>query len=319
MPVIDVHSHFVPLGLPEMATRTGDRRWPEMRTTGDLGEIIQDGQRYRSIDSSYWDIDRRVEQLDALGVDVQVLSPLPVMLPFWADGALAGERCAAYNDRLAEACGAHPGRFLALGIVPVQDPALAVKELDRARELGLVGIELGTWIGDDRDLADEGIGEIFQAAADADLAVLLHPNHPSPYGKPVPFATEFGIGVPCETARCLAGLHLAGTLHRCDRLRLCLAHGGGAFLWLWPRFRGIAGRSGASSDLPGGLYVDTAGVDAANLAYLANHLEPDHVLLGTDLPATGDATVRNNLAELGSTGPDAVARAGEAASTFLGT
>lgn len=316
MTVIDVHAHFVPLGLPDLADRYGDPAWPVMHTTGDDGEIVQHGRRYRAVDLSYWDIDHRLETLDALGIDVQVLSPLPVMLPFWADGARVQDYCAAYNELLAEACARHPGRFLALGIVPVQDPELAAKELRRVKDLGLAGVELGTWLGDARELADDGIGEIFQALAESDLAALLHPNHPAPFGQPVPFATEFGVGVPCETARCMAGLHLAGTIERCDGLRLCLSHGGGAFLWLWPRFRGIAGRSGASTELPS-VYVDTAGLDATNLAYLAHHVAEDRVLLGTDLPAAGEAAIRANFAALAASGDDAVARAGTAAERFL--
>lgn len=312
MTVIDVHSHFVPLGLPDLAGRYGDAAWPLMLTRGDAGEIVQHGRRYRTVDLSYWNIDHRLDTIDSLGIEVQVLSPLPVMLPFWSDGPRALELCRAYNELLAEACACHPGRFLALGVVPVQDPALAVEELARIQDLGLAGVELGTWLGDDRELADDGIGEIFQALAESNLAALLHPNHPNPFGRHVPAATEFGIGVPCETARCVAGLHLAGTLQRCDGLRLCLSHGGGAFLWLWPRFRSIAG----AAELPS-FWVDTAGLEATNLAYLAEHIDPHRFVLGTDLPANSETAIRRNLQAVAGVGPHALDEAGEAARNFL--
>lgn len=314
MPVIDIHSHFVPIGLPDMAERHGDPRWPMLRTGGNGPEIWQHGRRYRAVDRGYFDLDRRVEALDQLGIDVQVLSPLPVMLPFWADAVQAREWCTAYNELLADAVDRHPGRFLAFGVVPLQEARMAVRGIQRSRELGLAGVEFGTWLGGRHRLADPERRDVFSAAGEARLPVLLHPNHPDTFGCDSVDAVELGVGVGCETARAMAEMHLAGTLHDQPELRMCLAHGGGAFLWLWPRFGFLAARSGAAAELPACVYVDTAGVVRRNLDYLGGLLAPDRFLFGSDMPATAVPRVRALLGELGT---DAAAVAGSNAEAFL--
>jgi len=290
MAIVDVHSHFVPEGLPDMSDLQADPRWPVMRL-GPEPEIVSSGRRYRAIDASYFDIDERVRLLDQLEIDVQVLSPLPVMLPFWADPEPAALFCEAYNEQLAATVAAHPSRFLGLGVIPLQDPGRALDEIARVRALGLAGLEFGTWLGSGRELSDEPRRELFSAAAEAGLPVLLHPNHPDTFGCGTSPVVELGVGIGCETARAMAQLHLAGTLDEQPGLRICLSHGGGAFLWLWPRFRAVAERAGRSSELPSCLYVDTAGVGRANLSYLDGLLDEDRLLLGTDLPATGASRV----------------------------
>jgi aminocarboxymuconate-semialdehyde decarboxylase len=282
----DVHGHWTPTTLPNMAERLGDDRWPTLVTDGASGAILQHGRTYRTVDAGYWSLETRLAQLDELGIAAQILSPLPVSLPFWADGGAAGDFCQAYNEQLARAAGDHPGRFRAFGIVPLQDPALAVRHIGLAKELRLAGLEFGTWIGEGRDLADPGYSDVFAAAAEAGLPILLHPNAPSTFWRTHTAAIELGVGVGCETARAMAALHLAGTLSDIADLRLCLSHGGGAFLWLWPRFAGVAGRIGAATELPPGLYADTAGLDESQFGYLQGLLGTDRLLFGSDMPAT---------------------------------
>ena len=240
-----------------MAAHHGDA-WPIL-ITGGQPEIRQHGRRYRAVDDGYFDADVRLAQLDTIGIEVQVLSPLPVMLPQTADGAAARDWCAAYNEGLVTVCEAHPTRFRALGMLPLQAPGLALEEVARVKSLGLHGLEFGTRLGGQVELADPALAEVFAAAADAELPVLVHPNHGDTFGCDAP-VIELGVGVGCETARAMALLHVAGTLDRCRGLRLCLSHGGGAYLWLWPRFGALAARNGASPELPACLHVDTAGL-----------------------------------------------------------
>jgi predicted TIM-barrel fold metal-dependent hydrolase len=96
----------------------------------------------------------------------------------------------------------------------------------------------------------------------------------------------------------MALLHIAGTIDRCTGLRICLSHGGGAFLWLWPRFGQIASRSGASATLPNCLHVDTAGIVRENLDYVMKFVPRERVLFGSDMPATVAGAVAGLLATL---------------------
>jgi aminocarboxymuconate-semialdehyde decarboxylase len=286
-PVVDVHAHFVPPALPDMAERYGDPRWPLLVRNGGTGEIVQHGRRYRSVDDGYWSVAKRIEHLDAVGIGVQVLSPLPVMLPFWAEADRADYFCRAHNEELAGIVRDHPDRFLAFGAVPLQDPARAIKQVGQVRGLGLAGLEFGTWVGADHDLGDPAYADVFRAAAEAGLPVLLHPNAPSTFPRAYGPEIQLGIGVGCDTARAMASMHLAGILRDLAGLRLCLAHGGGAFMWLWPRFRNLAIRAGADGDLPAGLYLDTAGLAEDNLPYLQQVHDQQRMVFGSDLPATG--------------------------------
>ena len=286
-PIVDVHTHFVPPALPDMAQRYGDPRWPTLVRDGGAGEIVQHGRRYRSVDDGYWSVARRIEQLDAVGIAVQVLSPLPVMLPLWAEPDRADYFCRAHNEELAGIVRDHPDRFLALGTVPLQDPALAIKQISHVRDLGLAGLEFGTWVGADHDLGEPAYADVFRAAVEAGLPVLLHPNAPSTFPRAYRSEIELGIGVGCDTARAMASMHLGGILRDLAGLRLCLAHGGGAFMWLWPRFRALAVRAGADGDLPAGLYLDTAGLAEDNFTYLQHVHDRQRIVFGSDLPATG--------------------------------
>lgn len=289
----DVHGHWTPTALSNMAERTGDPRWPTLVTDGSTGSILQHGQTYRTVDAGYWSLEARLAHLDELGVRTQILSPLPVMMPFWAETDAAAAFCRDYNELLAQAATDHPGRFEGFGIVPLQDPAAAVRHIGLVKDMGLAGLEFGTWIGADRDLSDPEYSDVFAAAAEAGLPVLLHPNAPSTFSRSHPASVELGVGVGCETARAMAALHLAGTLDAHRDLRLCLSHGGGAFLWLWPRFKGVAARLGASPRLPEGLYADTAGLDESHFPYLQGLLGADRLVFGSDMPATSvDVTAR---------------------------
>jgi aminocarboxymuconate-semialdehyde decarboxylase len=273
---IDVHAHLLPADLPDWRARTGDARWPAL--VGDRLELA--GRAGRTVDDGYWSIGRRIEVLDGLGIDVQVLSPLPALLPWWADGPSAREWCQIVNEATAAAVAAGRGRFLGLGIVPLQAPDLAAAELHSVRDLGLVGVEVGTAVDAERSFADPGVDRFLAACAGAGLPVLLHPNRPNPYGAAHP-ALDAGIWLTSDTALVMGERLLRQPVAPAG-LRVCLAHGGGSLLWQWPR---VATSTGASPDLPEWISVDTAGCTCDQVDHLVGLVGADRVLLGTDLPA----------------------------------
>lgn len=278
---LDVHAHLLPAALPDFRGRTGDRRWPALVKAADGRYRLELGDRpARLVDDGYWSVERRIERLDELGIDRQVLSPLPALLPWWAGPAKARDWCRAVNDATAEAVGAGGGRFLGLGIVPVQDPTLAAAELEAVRELGLVGVEVGTAVDGVRSFADEAVDDLLAACRDAGLPILLHPNRPSPSPAPHP-ALEAGIWLTSDTALVM-GERLLRRPDAPAGLRVCLAHGGGSLPWQWPR---VATSAGAPHALPKWISLDTAGCTARQVDYLVDVTGVDRVVLGTDLPA----------------------------------
>ncbi|HEX5365370.1 MAG TPA: amidohydrolase family protein [Acidimicrobiales bacterium] len=302
---IDVHAHLVPADLPDLAARYGDARWPTLaRDPGGTGVIRRGGAPYRPVDDRYWSPDRRLEFLDAHGIDRQVVSPLPVLLPHWAPAQAAADSCRWQNDALARYVAAHPDRFSALGTVPVQHPDAAVAALDQVVELGLAGIEIGTSAGGG-ELDDDAHGQLLAAAAERGVAVLVHPLEGEGLGRMGNAVVRFGVGVLADTAIAATSLLLGGALRRHPRPRICLAHGGGAFFWSLPRLAGMLERAVGPDEAAAmvaaltGVWVDTASLGPANLRYLAEVLGRDRMVLGTDFPATADVDPLEHLAALG--------------------
>ena len=88
-------------------------------------------------------LELRLRDMDAMGVDIQVISPTSVQHYYWADLDLAREIVRTTNDKIAESCAKHPDRLLALGNVALQHPELSIEQLDHCiGELGMRGVEI---------------------------------------------------------------------------------------------------------------------------------------------------------------------------------
>jgi aminocarboxymuconate-semialdehyde decarboxylase len=308
---IDVHAHLLPATLADWRARTGDARWPALLSTADGGRRLEPSGRL--VDDRYWSLSRRTEVLDGLGIDVQVLSPLPPLLPWWAEAGDAREWCRAENEATAAAVGSGQGRFLGLGIVPAQDTDLAAAEVDRIKDLGLVGVEMGTAVDAERSFAHASVDAFLVACAEADLPILLHPNRPNPYGTTHP-ALDAGIWLTSDTALVMAE-RLLRNPDAPDGLRVCLAHGGGSLPGQWSR---VATSTGRSAALPEWISVDTAGCTWRQVDHLLDVVGPDRVMLGTDLPAGRHPAIAALLEGLESSPARDAVSEGNPAALFAG-
>ncbi|WP_067903029.1 amidohydrolase family protein [Nocardia vaccinii] len=287
--LIDVHTHALDPEIPDLNGHfPGD--WPRVTRLDNSRARVTIGDRpYRDVDDRCWSIPRRLADMDADGVAVQVLSPMPATLLHGNDAAGARILAAAQNDFLAELCKQAPGRIQAFGAVPLQDVAAAVDELTRCvAELGLLGVTIGTRVGE-RSLADAEFDPFFDMAADLGAVVFIHPVDYETDPRLHSLGLGFGAGMPTETGISGASLLAGDVMRRRSAGKICLAHAGGTLPWLLPRLDvGERLKDRAATDLSSErvrtLFVDSLTYDATQLRIVVDRVGGDRVLLGTDYP-----------------------------------
>jgi aminocarboxymuconate-semialdehyde decarboxylase len=286
--MIDFHTHWVPSGLPDLAARSGNSRWPVFdRATG---QLMISGEAVRALPASGWDVQARLDAMDAAGVARHVLSPVPPLLCDWADPKLGTEWAIAINDSLAELAASRPDRFSALGAIPVAHPDESVAVLERAKASGLAGIEVAATALEEEFDAPR-LRAVFTAAADLNLVVFIHALHLGATARWTPrithYPANFGLGMTTDTAIAASRLLFGGVLADAPGLRVCLAHGGGTFAWALARMGRVwddeaQGMTLAEAVRP--FYTDSVVYQPPNLRYLVDTLGADHVCFGTDYP-----------------------------------
>jgi aminocarboxymuconate-semialdehyde decarboxylase len=291
---IDLHTHMLPERWPDLRERYGYGGWISLEHCANCtARIMIDGKLFREIESNCWDSARRISECDACGVDMQVLSTVPVMFSYGAKAKDAHDLSRFLNDHLATVVQAHPDRFVALGTLPMQDAALAAGELERCvKELGFPGVQIGTNVAG-RDLDDAGLDEFFAAAESLSAAVFVHPWDVVGRNETPRFWMPWLVGMPAETSRAICALAMGGVLDRHPRLRLCFAHGGGSFPFTLGRIaKGFAARpdlcathtSTNPRDHLHRLYFDSIVHDPEVLRFLVNKVSAERIAMGSDYP-----------------------------------
>jgi aminocarboxymuconate-semialdehyde decarboxylase len=292
--VIDVHCHVVPAELP--ADPTGGRLalWPSMCCDGGHATFTA-GPTTRRFDERSWLASRRIDHMDRHGIGMQVLSPLPELFAYWFEPAATALMCRHVNDTLARMVEAHPQRFAALGGLPMNDPALAIAEARRLKAAGFVGVEIGSNVNGVSP-ADARHAEVLAALHELDLSVFVHGVRPETGGRLLgPDVLAPIVGIPMDTALCVASFIGTGVLDRLPRLRVAFSHGGGAlgavidrFEHVWtvmPELQQALPRSPLAEARRYWYDVLTFGSDYTR--FLIGRLGSDRLFVGTDFPAGG--------------------------------
>jgi len=289
---IDVHNHYIPEHAIR-AARRGDGIDGITLETQDGTEYLvhpKMGMRY-PVQPVFFDQAAKLAHMDGLGIDLSILSIVPLWLFHWTSAEIAQDFCRGTNDWLAD-FSAGSDRLLGLASVPLQAPEAAAEELRRcAHDLNLRGVQIGTTVNG-VPLDDERFAPFFAAAEELEMPIAIHPCYS---GKAPPFKDFYMknlIGNPLATATAASRMILSGFLDRHPELDIILVHAGGFMPYQIGRLdHGYRVRAEARAQIskPPSEYLrrfhfDTITHAAAPLGFLVDLAGHDRVVLGTDIP-----------------------------------
>lgn len=293
--------------------RGGARYGVELVDRGARGlvGIMAGGGQTKPISPRLSEVSERLVAMDRHGVDLQLLSSWADLTGYRMPGELGEAFSRLQNETISELVQTHPDRFAGSATVPLQEPDRAVGVLsDAIEQQGLRAVQVGTSVAD-WWLDDPRFERFWDAAEALGVLVLVHPYDEDPPPVFKDFYLANLIGNPLQTSLALARMMFGGVLERHPRLRVSFAHGGGLLPFQLGRLRkGFASRpetrtAGLATD-PGELlqrcYFDTVLNDSRSIAFLAELVGADRLLLGSDFPFdSGDdepvARVREALSE----------------------
>jgi aminocarboxymuconate-semialdehyde decarboxylase len=295
MRTIDVHAHLVPRSLWEAADARKDWYGFRHEPGEGVGTIVGDGKRTHFTSPKVrFTPEERLKDMDAQGVDVQVISIHTPFFGYHLDSSQGRQLAREVNDEIAAMTRQWPARFAGLATLPVQDVKAAIDELERAvTVLGLKGAEVDTVVnGENWD--EPKFLPLFKAAEAMGAVLFFHPQpqHNFMMQRAGRYGLFNSLGPIMEDAIVVAILILGGILEACPALKACVAHGGGPACLAMGRIDTVwKGRADARrhiqqppSTYQRRLYYDTVVGSEKALRFLLDEVGADRVVLGSDWP-----------------------------------
>lgn len=291
---IDVHTHILPENWPDLNKKYNTHGFVTIEHHKPCcAKMILGDKVFREIEENSWSAPKRIEECDHAGVNIQVLSTVPVMFNYWAKPEQTYDLARYLNDHIAKVSADNPDRFIGLGTLPMQDTALSIKELERCmKDLNLAGIEIGTHIHG-RNLDDPEICDIFHACEEMNAAVFIHPWDMLGKERMPEYWLPWLVGMPAETSLAICSMIFGGVFEKYKKLRVCFAHGGGSFPFSIGR---IEHGFNVRPDLVqtknkvnprnylGKFYLDSLVHDELAMKFLIDLIGEDHIVMGSDYP-----------------------------------
>lgn len=291
---IDIHTHILPEHIPNWKSTFGYGGFVQLQHHKPCcaNMILDNGKFFREIEDNCWSAEKRVQECNYHHVDVQVLSTVPVMFSYWAQPKDCLEVSKFLNDHIADIVQRFPKRFVGLGTIPLQDPALAIKELDRCKQIGLKGVQIGSHVNDWNLNAVE-LFPVFEACEKLGMAVFVHPWDMMGQDKMQRYWLPWLVGMPAETSLAICSMIFGGVFERLPNLRVAFAHGGGSFPSTIGRIEhGYHCRPdlvAVDNDVNprnylGKFWLDSLVHDKPMLEYIVSLVGANRVALGSDYP-----------------------------------
>lgn len=290
---VDIHTHILPEKIPDFKEKFGYSGFITLEHHKPCcANMMRDGKFFREIQENCWNPTARISDCNHHSIDVQVLSTVPILFSYWAKANHALEVAMFLNDHIAGVVADFPKHFVGLGTLPMQSPDLAVKELERCKKIGLIGIEIGSHINE-WNLNDPNIFPVFEAAQDLDMCVFVHPWDMMGKEKMENYWLPWLVGMPAESSLAICSMIFGGVFERLPNLRVAFAHGGGSFPATIGRIEhGFNVRPDLCAidniinprDYCGKFWLDSLVHDKNMLNYIVDLVGEDKVALGTDYP-----------------------------------
>jgi aminocarboxymuconate-semialdehyde decarboxylase len=306
---IDMHTHIIPKDLPDWSVKFGYGSFIHLdHHRSGYARMMQGDKFFREIEANCWDEVLRMEDYDRFHTQVQVVCTIPVLFSYWAqpnDGLLVSK---FLNDHIAELVAKYPKNYVGLGTLPMQDTELAIHELERCKQIGLKGVQIGSNVNQ-KNLSEPVFNPLWSAIEELDMAVMIHPWDMMGQDEMKKYWLPWLVGMPAETTRAMCSLIFSGVLERFPKIRFNFSHAGGSFL---PTIGRIEHGFNCRPDLValdnpvnpreyiGKFWVDSATHDPMLFKYVLDLQGSKRVTLGTDYPfPLGDLEVGKFIEDMG--------------------
>ena len=287
MKIIDTHTHFYPQAWIDLMAKDGERQGGKIERTAH-GYKVSAGKLNNAFSDEFVSVEARLAGMKRQGVDMQALS-LTTPMVYWAPPAFGLALSQAYNDASSAVCRDHPGKFVTFAMVPMQDPALALAELERAAKLpGMRGLYLATSV-DGVELDDKRFWDVYAKCEEIGWPIFLHPVYTIGVERTQRYYLRNLLGNPYDTGMAAASLIFGGVLDAFPKLEINLPHAGGTLPGLIGRLdHGTKVRAELKhmkkmpSEYLRRFTYDTIGHDDRINMNLVRQVGADRVILGSD-------------------------------------
>jgi aminocarboxymuconate-semialdehyde decarboxylase len=288
---IDLHSHFFPIEALQKSGKYQDKT-PKIVFDKAKLTVSSGGGMRGGLGEGAYDPPARIKALDQMQIDLQAISPSPILLFYWEEPATAAYFSRLQNEAIQAVAKKYPDRFIGFGSAPLQSIPEAIAIAQEAKGIGLKGLEIGTSVGD-KALDDPAFESFFDAVQALDLLLFVHPLEDGiDTGDPLTGMLGNVAHFPFRTTLMIERMILNGMFEKYPNLRLCLSHGGGlvAFnIWrldhaydLRAEFR--KNISQRPSQYLKKIYFDSIVHSVGALQYLIQVAGVERVVIGTDYP-----------------------------------
>jgi len=289
---IDIHNHFYPTKFLKQLENVGSTVGITIETD-DWGRqiIVQHGNRLVTITPPMNNVNKRIEDMDQSGFDMQILTlsaPSVDIFPVEIGETLAK----VVNDEIARICQEDPDHFMAFATLPFIDPDRTVKELERCIDaLGFKGACMGTNING-MGLDDQILYPFYERMADYDLPIHIHPRAPADKETYKDYRLVPMIGFEMELCIAVVRLIMGGVMERFPNLKFIVSHLGGALPYLAERIQNCyeaypecqENISLPAKDYLKRFYYDTVSFFEPALMCAYSFLGARRLILGSDYP-----------------------------------